>query len=94
MVSAIQIDGFNFHAGAALAASDRQALELLLRYQLRPPLSKVRLTRLDDGRIKLRLRTPYQDGTVVAYGRAGAERRPTPDLPLLDVEIFNEEQER
>ena len=46
------------------ARCDRpRALEALLRYQLRPPLSKARLTRLDDGRVKLRLRTPYNDGT-------------------------------
>lgn len=58
------IDGFDLHAGAALAATDRKAIEALLRYQLRPPLSKARLSRLDDGRVKLKLRTPYQDGTT------------------------------
>ena len=44
--------GRDHSAGAALAATDRAALEALLRYQLRPPLSKARLTRLDDGRVK------------------------------------------
>jgi hypothetical protein len=57
------IDGFDLHTGAALAAGDRGALESLLRYQLRPPLAKTRLTRLDDGRIKLRLRSKWSDGT-------------------------------
>ena len=58
------IDGFDLHASTALGAEDRSGLESLLRYQLRPPLSKVRLSRLDDGRIKLRLRTPWSDGTT------------------------------
>ena len=31
---------------------------------MRPPLSKSRLTRLDDGRVKLKLRTPWSDGTT------------------------------
>ena len=58
------IDGFDLHAGAALAGNDTESLENLLRYQLRPPLSKQRLSRLPDGRIKLRLRTPWNDGTT------------------------------
>jgi len=57
------IDGFDLHASTALAAGDREALEALLRYQLRPPLSKSRLTRLDDGRVQLKLRSPWSDGT-------------------------------
>lgn len=57
------IDGFDLHASTALAAGDRGALESLLRYQLRPPLSKARLTRLDDGRVKLKLRSTWSDGT-------------------------------
>ena len=31
---------------------------------MRPPLSKARLSRLDDGRIKLRLRSQWSDGTT------------------------------
>jgi hypothetical protein len=58
------IDGFDLHAGAALAATDRKAIEALLRYQLRPPLAKARLARLPDGRLRLGLRTPYHDGTT------------------------------
>jgi hypothetical protein len=58
------IDGFDLHASTALAAADRSGLEALLRYQLRPPLSKARLSRLDDGRIKLKLRTPWSNGTT------------------------------
>ena len=57
------IDGFDLHASTALDAADRGALESLLRYQLRPPLSKTRLTRLDDGRVKLKLRSTWSDGT-------------------------------
>jgi hypothetical protein len=58
------IDGFDLHASTALAAGDRSALESLLRYQLRPPLSKARLSRLDEVRIKLKLRSPWSDGTT------------------------------
>jgi hypothetical protein len=57
------IDGFDLHAGAALSGGDQRSLENLLRYQLRPPLSKHRLSRLPDGRIKLQLRAPWNDGT-------------------------------
>jgi hypothetical protein len=58
------IDGFDLHAGAALAAGDRRALESLLRYQLRPPLSKTRLSRLTDGRVKVKQRSKWSDGTT------------------------------
>ena len=58
------IDGFDLHAGTALATGDRRALELLLRYQLRPPLSKTRLSRLNDGRVKVKLRSKWSDGTT------------------------------
>jgi hypothetical protein len=69
------IDGFDLHASTALATGDHSALESLLirrsssfpkakEDQLRPPLSKARLCRLDDGRIKLRLRSQWSDGTT------------------------------
>jgi hypothetical protein len=60
------IDGFDLHASTALGAGDRSGLESLLRYQLRPPLSKARLSRLDDGQ-----------ASNLNCGRLGAMVRPT-----------------
>jgi hypothetical protein len=37
---------------------------------------------------------PMARDKVVAHGRTGPGHRPTPDLPLLDVEMFDEDQER
>ncbi len=56
--------GFDLHAGVRVAAHDRARLELLCRYLLRPPISNDRLSRGPDGRVALRLKTPYRDGTT------------------------------
>jgi len=48
----------------AFAASDRDGLEKILRYIARPPLSEDRLSRLNDGRVAVRLKTPWRDGTT------------------------------
>jgi hypothetical protein len=56
--------GFSLHAGPRIAARDRHRLERLCRYAARPPLSHERLAELPDGRICLRLKTPYSDGTT------------------------------
>jgi hypothetical protein len=55
-------EGYNLHAGVPLKASEREALERLLRYTLRPPLAKERLSVKDDG-------------TLVMGDEAGLERR-------------------
>jgi hypothetical protein len=57
------IDGFSLEAGAHVHENDRQGLEHLLRYMLRPPLSLKRLHRMDDGRILIELKRPLYDGT-------------------------------
>jgi len=56
--------GFDLHAGRRVSATARKDLERLFRYMMRPPLSHDRLTRLDDGRVRLRLKRPWQDGTT------------------------------
>jgi hypothetical protein len=48
----------------AVRAQDRQRLEQLCRYAARPPLAVDRLSRLPDGRLTYRLKTPWQDGTT------------------------------
>jgi hypothetical protein len=43
--------GFDLHAAVHVAAGDRQRLERLCRYLVRPPLAQHRVQRLRDGRI-------------------------------------------
>ncbi|MBI5543022.1 MAG: transposase [Deltaproteobacteria bacterium] len=50
-------------AGTHVAAGNREALEHLLRYMLRPPVPQHRLRRLADGRLELTLKFPLHDGT-------------------------------
>jgi hypothetical protein len=57
-------EGYNLHAGVALSALDHAGRERLCKYLLRPPLSDDRLRLRDDGRVELRLKTPWRDGTV------------------------------
>jgi hypothetical protein len=58
------LDGFDLHARQHIHANDREQLERTLRYCARPPISEDRLDNLIDGRIRLTLRTPYNDGTT------------------------------
>jgi hypothetical protein len=55
--------GFDLHAGTRVPARDRKRLEGLCRYLLRPPISHDRLTLLDDGRVRVELKTAWRDGT-------------------------------
>jgi hypothetical protein len=56
--------GFDVDASVRVPAHERQRLEGLLRYMLRPPLSKSRLTRLEDGRYRVKLKKSWSDGTT------------------------------
>jgi hypothetical protein len=56
--------GFNLHAGVRVPAHDRNRLEAVCRYILRPPISQDRLGPLNDGRIAYRLKRPWRDGTT------------------------------
>ena len=58
------LDGFDLHARQHIHANDRNQLERALRYCARPPISEDRLERLSNGRISLKLKTPYHDGTT------------------------------
>jgi ribosomal protein S27E len=44
-------DGYNLDAGRRIRAGDREGLETLCRYVLRPPFSQERIKRLPDGRV-------------------------------------------
>jgi hypothetical protein len=46
-----------------VAANDRDGLEHLARYLARPPIATDRLTPLPDGRVALRFKRPFSDGT-------------------------------
>jgi hypothetical protein len=41
--------GYTLHAGVVIAARDREGLERLCRYVLRPPLTRARMARRPDG---------------------------------------------
>ena len=57
------IAGFDLHAGVAVPAGDRERLEHLCRYVLRPPIAQDALSIAPDGRVRLALRRPWRDGT-------------------------------
>ncbi len=57
------LDGFDLHAGVAVPAGQRARLERLCRYILRPPIAQERLSRTSDGKVLLRLRRAWRDGT-------------------------------
>ena len=56
--------GFDLDASVRVPAHDRKRLEGLLRYMLRPPLSRSRLERLEDGRYRIKLKKGWSDGTT------------------------------
>jgi hypothetical protein len=57
-------DGFDLHGGVAVAGEDRDRLEQLCRYLLRPPIAQDRLALRPDGRILVTLKLPWRDGTT------------------------------
>jgi len=56
-------EGFDLHAAVAVPGH-RARLERLCRYVLRPPVTGHRLSVAADGRVMLRLRHPWADGTT------------------------------
>ncbi len=56
--------GMSLHADVAVPARDRRRLERLCRYVARPPLAHERLEERSDGRLALRLKTRWRDGTT------------------------------
>jgi len=56
--------GMSLHADVAVPARDRRRLERLCRYVARPPLASERLVEQSDGRLALRLKTRWRDGTT------------------------------
>ena len=58
------LDGFDLDANVHVAADNRDGLEQLARYVLRPPIAQDRLTRTADGRVLLTLNAEWSDGTT------------------------------
>jgi hypothetical protein len=55
--------GFNLHASKPIEAPDRLGLERQLRYMGRPPISEGRLEQTSDGRVIVRFKKAWRDGT-------------------------------
>jgi hypothetical protein len=52
------------HAGLVVPAGQRERLERVCRYFLRPPVAIDRLHLTDDGLVRLSLRQPWREGTT------------------------------
>ena len=59
-----EVAGFNVHANVRVSANDRDGLEHLCRYLARPPIANDRLQELADGRLALRFKQAWRDGTT------------------------------
>jgi hypothetical protein len=57
-------EGFDLHAGVRVRADERDRLERLCRYVLRPPVAQDRLHLTAEGQVLLQLRHPWSDGTT------------------------------
>ena len=57
-------NGFDLHGAVAVAGEDRDRLEQLCRYLLRPPIAQERLALRPDGRILVTLKVRWRDGTT------------------------------
>src|SRR5439155_497358 len=57
-------EGFDLHGAVAVAGEDRDRLEQLCRYLLRPPIAHERLALRPDGKILVTLKIPWRDGTT------------------------------
>ena len=57
------MQGFSLHCATAVKTSDRRGLERLVSYMARGPLANERVTLTDLGKVKLKLKKNYSDGT-------------------------------
>ncbi len=57
-------DGFTLHAATCACAEDAGGRERLLRYVLRPAVAQERLTKTEEGLVRIALKRPWSDGTV------------------------------
>ena len=59
-----RLEGFDLHANVSAPAGNRERLERLCRYGLRPPIAQDRLRLTGGGQIVLQLRRRWSDGTT------------------------------
>jgi hypothetical protein len=57
-------EGFDLHAGVRIPAGQRDRLEQVCRYALRPPMAGDHLRLTAAGDVALQLRRPWDDGTT------------------------------
>jgi hypothetical protein len=57
------VGGYSVHAARAIKAHERDRLEELVRYMARPAIADDRIEVLSDDSIRLKLKTPWRDGT-------------------------------
>ena len=57
-------NGFDLHAGLVVPAGQRDRLERVCRYALRPPVAQERIHLTAEGQVRLQLRQPWRDGTT------------------------------
>ena len=57
-------DGFDLHAGVVVPAGQRERLERVCRYALRPPVAADRVRVTENGQVVLQLRHRWADGTT------------------------------
>jgi len=77
-----QVGGMSLHADVAVPAHDRRRLERLCRYVARPPLASERLEERPDGRLTLRLKARWRDGTThILMERSELIERLVPLIP-------------
>ncbi|MBW2243537.1 MAG: transposase [Deltaproteobacteria bacterium] len=77
-----QHGGMSLHAEVAVPARDRRRLERLCRYVARPALAHERLEERSDGRLALRLKTRWRDGTThILMERSELIERLVPLIP-------------
>ena len=57
-------DGFDLHAGVLVPAGERERLERVCRYALRPPVAQDRLSLTAGGQVRLELKRAWSDGTT------------------------------
>ena len=57
-------EGFDLHAGVVVPRNQRKLLEHVCRYLTRPAISHERITLTETGRVRIQLKTPWQNGTT------------------------------
>jgi hypothetical protein len=60
----VRANGFDLHAGLVIRAGQRDRLERVCRYALRPPVAGDRVRMTGDGQVVLQLRHRWADGTT------------------------------